>query len=726
MTRSLLVSAALLLAQAQGPSSFTLDQVLAYPFPDNLTAAAKGSTIAWTFNERGARNIYVADGPEFKARRVTPYVGDEGQEITSVHFTPDGKSIVYVRGGDHGANWPAEGNLAPDPNSSPVQPKIQIFIVSITGQSMPKLIGDGDDPAISPAGNRVAFVRDRKIFLAPIDGSKPAEQAFFVRGAAGAPVWDDTGNRLAFVNDRDDHSFIGIFTDSTQPLKYLATSTSRDSQPVWSLDAGREILFVRQPGRGGTPQSPLVQQPSPWSIMVVNALELPPGKEPPPPFRSWQSGTKLVDSIPRFAGGTNLRWAADDHIIFTSYQDGWPHLYSIQHPGEGGKPKLLTPGEFMVEHVTLTPDGKSVIYSANTGAAANDIDRRHIFKVPVDGSTAPQPITGGTTLEWSPVVTGDGQTLAFLQSTPQRPALPAVMPMSGGQARAIGTERLPASFPQTQLITPEPIEYKSPDGVAIHGQLFKGRTGNARRPALVYVHGGPQRQMLLGFHYMDYYSNDYAANQYLASRGFVVLAINYRLGIGYGHAFHFPENAGQRGASEYQDVLAAAKLLQARADVDPSRIGIWGGSYGGYLTALALGRNSDIFAAGVDIHGVHNWDRQGRAAPDMKSAMAEDGITEADLKKVAKVTYESSPVSSVKTWRSPVILIHGDDDRNVEFHQTVDLEQRLLEKGVHVESLVIPDDIHDFLRFQSWKTATTAAGEFLERQLLRPRTNSQQ
>src|SRR5436190_11701309 len=181
MTRSFFVVAALLLAQAQGPSSFTLDQVLAYPFPDNLTAASNGSTIAWTFSERGARNIYVADGPDFKARRVTPYVGDEGQEITSVQFTPDGKSILYVRGGDHGANWPADGNLAPDPNSNPVQPKIQIFIVSVTGQTMPKLLADGDDPVISPAGNRVAFVRDRKIWFVPIDGSKAAELAFFVR-----------------------------------------------------------------------------------------------------------------------------------------------------------------------------------------------------------------------------------------------------------------------------------------------------------------------------------------------------------------------------------------------------------------------------------------------------------------------------------------------------------------------------------------------------------------
>jgi dipeptidyl aminopeptidase/acylaminoacyl peptidase len=267
-------------------------------------------------------------------------------------------------------------------------------------------------------------------------------------------------------------------------------------------------------------------------------------------------------------------------------------------------------------------------------------------------------------------------------------------------------------------VTPEAVVFKAPDGTEVHGQLFKTTNGPARRPALVYVHGGPPRQMLLGWHYMDYYANDYAANQYLASRGFIVLSVNYRLGIGYGHGFHFPEGGGARGASEYQDVLAGARLLQSRADVDPARIGIWGGSYGGYLTALALGRNSDVFAAGVDIHGVHNWNRFGSTPPDLRAAWEGDGITEEDLRKAARTSFLASPVSAVGTWRSPVLLIHGDDDRNVEFHQTVDLKQRLDERGIVVEELVIPDDIHGFLLFRTWKTVTTAAGNFLERKLM--------
>jgi dipeptidyl aminopeptidase/acylaminoacyl peptidase len=223
---------------------------------------------------------------------------------------------------------------------------------------------------------------------------------------------------------------------------------------------------------------------------------------------------------------------------------------------------------------------------------------------------------------------------------------------------------------------------------------------------------------------MYYYANDYAANQALVSRGFIVLSVNYRLGNGYGHAFHNPERGGARGAAEYLDVIAAGRYLQTRPDVDAKRIGIWGGSYGGYLTALALGRNSDVFAAGVDIHGVH--DRLPAVNADqLARAMVGDGITEADYKQALKVAYESSPISAVLTWQSPVLLIHADDDRNVQFHQTVDLKRRLLERGVKVDELVIPDDVHDFLLWRNWKTVITAAEDYFDRMFLRRTTSSQ-
>jgi dipeptidyl aminopeptidase/acylaminoacyl peptidase len=217
--------------------------------------------------------------------------------------------------------------------------------------------------------------------------------------------------------------------------------------------------------------------------------------------------------------------------------------------------------------------------------------------------------------------------------------------------------------------------------------------------------------MLLGWHYMQYYSNAYAVNQYLAAHGFVVLSVNYRLGIGYGRAFQQPEHAEWRGASEYQDVVAGARFLQTLPEIDPKRIGIWGGSYGGLLTALALARNSDIFAAGVDLHGVHDWSRLLDELVGHEVARFEKG----DREEALKVAWESSADASVDRWKSPVLLIHGDDDRNVRFQQTVDLVQRLRMYQVPFEELVIPNEIHGFLRSASWERVDQATADFFAR-----------
>ena len=152
---------------------FTVEQVLGFPSPDNLIASPSGSTIAWTFNERGVRNIYVADAPGFEARKLTAYTQDDGQELTQLSFSSDGKTIVYVRGGDHGGR---AGDGPPNPAGDPVQPRIQLWSVLLSGGS-PRLVGDGDTPAIAPDNPRVAFTRDRRIWVAPIDGSRPAQQA---------------------------------------------------------------------------------------------------------------------------------------------------------------------------------------------------------------------------------------------------------------------------------------------------------------------------------------------------------------------------------------------------------------------------------------------------------------------------------------------------------------------------------------------------------------------
>ena len=245
----------------------------------------------------------------------------------------------------------------------------------------------------------------------------------------------------------------------------------------------------------------------------------------------------------------------------------------------------------------------------------------------------------------------------------------------------------------------------------IHGQLFMptDMQPGDKRPALLYYHGGSRRQMLLGFHYRGYYHKAYALNQYLASQGYIVLAVNYRSGIGYGLNFREALNYGANGASEYHDVKGAGQYLISRDDVDVDAIGLWGGSYGGYLTALGLARDSGLFAAGVDFHGVHDWNVVIR-----NFVPTYDAAQRADF---AKLALASSPMADIDTWRSPVLLIHGDDDRNVPFSETIDLVEALRKQSVHVEQLIFPDEVHGFLLHRNWLQAYEATAKFFREQL---------
>jgi dipeptidyl aminopeptidase/acylaminoacyl peptidase len=688
----------LVIALAPLSAQFSLEQVKSYPFPNELAAGSAGSRVAWAFNEKGRRNIWAAEGPEFKARRLTAYMNDDGQELTGVTISRDGRYVVYVRGGEHGSNW--ERTVPVNPVSMPSAPPVQVWSAPFEGGE-PKALGGGSYPAVSPRSDRVVFVRDRALWVAPIDGSGPAKQMLAARGDIASPVWSPDGSRLAFVVDRGGHSLVGVWSGDDRPVLWLAPSTNRDGSPRWSPD-GRRIAFTRRGGAGGAPGAVLERRPDPWSIWTADAATGE-GRE------VWRSGATVRDSPPTTHGGTNLHWAAGGRIAFLSYANGWPHLYSI--PENGGTALPLTPGNFMCEMISLSPDGTYLLASANAGSGAGDIDRRHILKVPVDRAAA-EVLTPGQGIEWSPRATGDGKWIVFLGATAQRPPLPMAMPAGGGAPRPIAEDALPPDFPAARLVTPKQVIFRSPDGLDIHAQLFDAPGGAARKPAIVYIHGGPPRQMLLGWHYSDYYSSAYATNQYLASRGFIVLSVNFRLGIGYGFDFHLPRAAGAQGASEYTDILAAGHYLRTLPTVDPKRIGVYGGSYGGYLTALALARNSDVFAAGVDIHGVHNWTSErarGLLTPEYEKPP--------DLQKALDTAWASSPVSSVATWKSPVLLIHADDDRNVRFSQTVDLVQRLRKAGVAYEEMVIPDDTHHFLLHSNSLRVIAATAEFFERKL---------
>ncbi|WP_116091634.1 S9 family peptidase [Sphingomonas crusticola] len=658
------------LALAQPAAADALEQALALPVAGGLVGAQDKPRFAWVENKAGVRNIWIADKSQ-PARAITAFKDDDGLPIYDLEFTRDGGTLAFVRGGD--PEYPDEED-APNAAGLAAWPRQQLFVTALDG-SAATLIGEGHAPVFSPQGDRLAFTRRGSLYLWQRGGE--ARRVAKVAGEVGNLQWSPDGARLLFTDNRRGHSVVGLLDIGADQVRYVDAALGDAIEPVFSPD-GQQIAFIFavDPPAGAAPDSGPY-----WSLRIADAAT---------------GAARMLWAAPqgvggRYAGtrGQNLFWSANGTIVFPWEASGWIHAYAIDP--NGGGPRELTPGAFELDTYTLSPDGKNLVYAANAG----DLDRHHVWRVPLRGG-APEALTKGDGIESYPLFGGD--TLAVTATDATHPAFPA---LAGRKLTPIGAAPAASGF-----VTPQPVVFKAEDGVEVHAQLFRAK-GAGRHPALIFVHGGPRRQTLLGFHPSGYYSNAYILNQHFAAEGYDVLSVNYRSGTGYGRTFRDAPAIAREGASEYRDVLAGGRWLGAQSFVDPARIGIWGGSWGGYLTALALARNSDLFAAGVDFHGVHAMVRpvENNLSPDQQAA-------------AQRLQWSSSPMGSIDSWRSPVLLIHGDDDKNVDFGQSILLARELAARRIPYRDLVFPNERHGFLRYADWLTSYCATDAFFREMLM--------
>ena len=555
-----------------------------------------------------------------------------------------------------------------------------------------------------------------------------AKQLIHAHGTASQLRLSPNGTKLAFTSHRGDHSFIGVFNLQTKTLTYIDPGTGLDHDAAWSPDS-KHIAFLRE--------SPVVDEldlrwmrsvPVPWSIRIADVASGE-GKQ------VWQADAGTGSLFHEMVAKNQLLWMNDNRMVFPWEKTGWLHLYSLAPDTK--QAQLLTPGDFEVDNVVT--DGKRIVYSSNQLVWTEDntdTDRKHIWTI-AQASASASALTGGIGIETSPAMLSN-QYLAYLGGGVNEPLHPALLkPRQGTDTQAICPTRAPLdlnrcrtpgseftqaddlhrnnsarSSSQVLSVQPKQVIFPATDNLQIHAQLFlpKDAKPTDKLPTIVFFHGGSRRQMLLGYNPMQYYAQTYELNQYFANHGYAVLSVNYRSGIGYGMAFRQAEHYGAFGGSEYLDIEGAVKWLKAQPWCDTQRIGAWGGSYGGYLTALALARDSAEFAAGVDLHGVHDWSYE----LDLWKPTSDPAH---DTSAAAKIAFEASPMADISKWKSPVLLMQGDDDRNVLFGQTVRLAAALRAQGVTVEEKVYPDEVHDFLLHRDWIDAYQRAADFFDRHL---------
>lgn len=666
---------------------FSIDDIMRTPFPSCLTPSKTSCAAAWVFDERGVRNVWVSDPTSNEpARKLTGFFQDNGSNITDLAWSPDADRVAFTRGPSLDDMRDVNVNSAADGAKSAT-----VWIADVTGRA-PFPVGEGYAPSFSPKAGRLIFVKGSQIWMT--SGSRSAEPAVLIsdEGKIGATVWSPDGQRLAFVSRRAHHDIIGVYEFGSGAIVWLSPSLDHDVMPVFS-PSGDEVAFIRVPDEK-TAAYVSRKAGYPWSIWIANVFTGA-GR------LVWTADVGIGSVFTPTLSGQDLLWTKGDLLVFPWEKSGWLHLYRVSV--NGGQASALTTGAYEVASIALSADGRTVVYSANPEEA----DRLQVWTSnPATGEAV--RVAKGKSLEALPQTGAQGTIFALL-SEATSPLRPVVLIDGGWQP--LMPSAVQVGFPSAALVTPMAVRFKGRDGQIAFGQVFapkEARHGDAR-PAVLFFHGGPRRQMFLGFHPMSAYNWMYALNLYLAAKGYVVLSVNYRGGTGYGLDYREADGFGPGGGSELNDLLGAIDYLKARGDVAPDKIGIWGASYGGLMAALGLARASEHLAAGVNYAGVYNW----------ASFLASVG-TPTEAGDPTARALASSPIASVQEWTSPMLVIHADNDQEVPSTQSTELIQDLRAQNVEHEVMLIPNEIHDLARYTSWMTLLEATTAYFDRTLERP------
>lgn len=638
--------------------AITLEQVLAITYVSGHAWSPDGERIAYILDDGGRLSLRAVPVQAGRHEEVSEGPGS----VTAFDWSPDGR-LAYVQDG--------RLRLAASPEAGWTR-------------------GDfyaGPDPVTalqwSPSGGRLAFVTGGRLWV--WDAAGPALRALAVPGrVAGLDhqatlQWAPDGSAIAVTFQEEGWWELAVV--GPDGLRWRSRTENLEGPFAW-LRPDR-LLFAR-PAVAYTARE--------WCV-----LDLP-------------AGTVRVLHREDEPEGLGVAFAPQPHpdgrhALLVLRHEGWWHLYLLDTEAGGLRPLTEGAGEDVghaYDEPRISPDGREVVFSSNR----DDPGMRHLFAVDLSsGAVRPVVDAPGTSVEprWSP----DGRRIAFRHSTVRHaPELWVVGRDGEGLRRLAGSMPPgadPARFALPRLVTiPGAGDLEIPGYLLTPPEMTPGR----RYPALLYIHGGGMRQMREGFPPLKAYAFFYAVSLWLADRGVVSYLVNYRGGIGYGKRFE-QGNAGGLAVLECDDCVRAGEWLKAQPFVDPERVGVWGISYGGWLTLASLVRSPQTFALGINIAGIWDFARwmgwaSGAFRPAYDYFLGRAGGTQAQR---PQVWHEASPRHLVARMRAPLVNFHGTNDEAVPVEQLDLIVQDCVEHGKSFVAHYYPGETHLFTHRATWRDA---------------------
>jgi dipeptidyl aminopeptidase/acylaminoacyl peptidase len=668
-------------ATAQQPNSrhrLTIDDLIDIKHPSGPVWSPDGRTIAFVWDRAGVSNIYLSnlDG---RAQPTAATSYSEGR-IRSVFFSDDGQTLYFARNGDlwrvgatGGEPRPAlntslnEGDFAPSPDRTRIAlvRKIDgaqgkdLVVFSLSDSAETKIAHDDvniDSPAWAPDGSQICYIGGAKLIL---HDSSPSY----------------SGEKLIFANPEYVPGV--LYAVPSSGGKTVPIGTKGDYDAFSWVDSNR-IVFARQSKQYKTRTIYVadIKDGAPKSIHEDNEdkfWSLP----------DWETGTEPQPS-------PDGRWVA-----YLSDQDGWDHIYVVA--ASGGTPVQITKGHFEAWRPAWSHDSTRIAFDANEPDHPGDrrLGIATIGADPAHATIAYLTEARGTNIE--PLWSHDDKRLVYQHTDARNSAdLYVIDAVSGAKPVRLG-DSMPAGIDRKAFVEPQFIHYPGPDGQDVPAWLFVPNNLDRKKkhPAIVWIHGDGINQNYDGWHVQRNYAVYYSMHQYLLQQGYVVIAPDYRGSIGYGRDWRNGVYMDV-GGNDAKDAWMAGNYLKTLPYVDGERLGVWGLSYGGFFTLIAMTDQPTLFRTGIDVAGVVDYEMYYNDPYHGDWTESRIGTPQQN----PKVYANASPISHIDRLARPLLVLHGTADVNVPFLESVWLIDEALKKhkGDLLTFMTYPGEFHYFTR----------------------------